>query len=57
MPGPVMQVLVNQKLIPAVPDTWEVDIEALQLYKDRQGNPLELGHGASGKVTPHCPLP
>ncbi len=43
--------MVNQNLNPAIPDTWEVDVRALQLYKDRRGNALELGHGASGQVT------
>ncbi len=45
-----VQRIVNQSLNPAIPDTWEVDVKSLQLYKDRRGRPLELGHGASGKV-------
>ncbi|KAK9836788.1 hypothetical protein WJX74_008096 [Apatococcus lobatus] len=42
--------LVNQNLKGNVPDTWEVDLKALQLYKDAHGKPLRLGHGASGTV-------
>ncbi len=45
-----VQRIVIQSLKPTMPDTWEVDVKSLQFYKDRRGNPLQLGHGASGKV-------
>ena len=46
----VAQRLVKQSLKGSVPDTWEVDLSALQLYKGADGKPLQLGHGASGTV-------
>ena len=49
--------MVNQNLMSALPDadTWEADVSALQLYEDASGNPLKLGHGASGTVTVQTP--
>ncbi|KAK9868509.1 hypothetical protein WJX84_010693 [Apatococcus fuscideae] len=43
--------MVNESISQQSPDeSWQVDISALQIYRDPAGHPVRLGRGASGTV-------
>ncbi len=45
-----MQREIDDGLPPGLRDTWQIDLDELQLDLDIHGNPVCLGKGASGTV-------